>query len=227
MSDVADETEAGLLPGTVDDNADSADETVTLYNQQEGLMGRPPGIYLDEVEAKQQEDYAAMKEGREPNYETMGAGAGRPLVPVQMLAPTTPNTVSHLTDDFNVDEDGNLKIGATPFTTVTVPKDGDDEVEDTGVADQIHAEDEVRGTDTPVTTDSTSDMTTEQDQLNADQSAKDGSTPTFITPYDIAHMTPEQINGPTDPIPAEIVPDTPAPAPVVVPPVDPAESNGS
>ena len=61
-----------------------------LYNANDGLTGRTGGPYLDIEQAKQAEVNRAIAEDREPDFETMGAGAGIQLVTASHLI----NTVS-------------------------------------------------------------------------------------------------------------------------------------
>lgn len=61
-----------------------AKEERALYNKFQGQHGRTPGVYLDEVERRQLEDYRATIEGRDPDYEHLDIGYS-PLVPKEMV----------------------------------------------------------------------------------------------------------------------------------------------
>lgn len=61
-----------------------AQEERSLYNKFQGKHGRTPGVYLDEVERRQLEDYRAAIESREPDYEHLDIGYS-PIVPLDMV----------------------------------------------------------------------------------------------------------------------------------------------
>lgn len=61
-----------------------AKEERPLYNKFQGKHGRTPGVYLDEVERRQLEDYRATIEGRDPDYEHLDIGYS-PIVPLEMV----------------------------------------------------------------------------------------------------------------------------------------------
>lgn len=61
-----------------------ATEERPLFNKFQGKNGRTPGVYLDEVERRQLEDYRATIEGREPDYEHLDIGYS-PIVPESMV----------------------------------------------------------------------------------------------------------------------------------------------
>jgi hypothetical protein len=88
-------------------NADVQTEDVNFYNIHEGLTGRAPGFYLDDLERIGAEDRRAVIEDRDPDYENMGATAGSPLVPAGLL----PLPVQPMTDD---------QVGIEPFVTLPV-----------------------------------------------------------------------------------------------------------
>jgi hypothetical protein len=56
-----------------------ADDSVLLFNPNDGLTGRDGGPYLDEEEARIAEERRARVEKREPDYDTITATAGIPL----------------------------------------------------------------------------------------------------------------------------------------------------
>lgn len=73
-----------------------------LYNANDGLTGRPDGTYLDEVERRYAEDERARREGREPDYETMGGTAGTVYVTAaQLLATESVNNLPSTFDSAN------------------------------------------------------------------------------------------------------------------------------
>lgn len=56
-----------------------ADNSVNLFNPNDGLTGRDGGPYLDQEEARIAEERRARVEGREPDYDNPGVTAGIPL----------------------------------------------------------------------------------------------------------------------------------------------------
>lgn len=56
-----------------------ADDSVKLFNPNDGLTGRDGGPYLDQEEARIAEERRARVEGREPDYDNPGVTAGIPL----------------------------------------------------------------------------------------------------------------------------------------------------
>lgn len=53
-----------------------ADESVPLYNPNDGLTGRDGGPYLDQEEMRIAEERRAIVEGRKPDYKNPGPTAG-------------------------------------------------------------------------------------------------------------------------------------------------------
>lgn len=56
-----------------------------LFNAREGLEGRVPGTYLDDIERRDSEKLRAYREGREPNFDEFKPYVGDVLVPENQL----------------------------------------------------------------------------------------------------------------------------------------------
>lgn len=61
-----------------------AEQERALYNVFQGKQGRTQGVYLDELERRQLEDYRARIENREPDYTNLDIGYAQ-IVPESMV----------------------------------------------------------------------------------------------------------------------------------------------
>lgn len=75
------------------ENEASTEDTVHLYNVNDGVRGRDGGPYLDEVQARIAEDNRAYIEGREPNYDNLEPFVGVQLVTRDQLIQNYNNTL--------------------------------------------------------------------------------------------------------------------------------------
>jgi hypothetical protein len=103
-----------------------------LYDANKGLFGRKPGVYFDEQEARNAEDVRARREGRKPNYETMGGTAGTVYVTAAQLLsqesvnnqpstfPTSAADKESAVDGLVADDSNNLEVA---FEAPDVPED--------------------------------------------------------------------------------------------------------
>jgi hypothetical protein len=88
-----------------EDGADVTFKDVDFYNPN-AATGRPSGVYMDDEERKHAEDRRAVVEDREPDYKTMGATAGVPMVTSGEL-PLSPL-------GFEVEPDQTLTVAVDP-----------------------------------------------------------------------------------------------------------------
>lgn len=113
-----------------------------FFNPHAGLRGRPGGVYLDEEERREAELHRAAREKREPDFENLPAVAGTPLVTQPMLVDNSVNSNP---------ASSQVMAHQEPVTTLPVDYSEVPVDVDTGYAEQVNEEDNVRGTNTDVT----------------------------------------------------------------------------
>jgi hypothetical protein len=102
---------------------------VKLYNVQEGLHGRGPGMYSDREEQIAAEKRAALVEGREPDFDNLPPTAGTVLVTAeQLVAASTVNAPSYLDSQERADV-AQAMVDAAPVEHVAVVEIPDEEEE--------------------------------------------------------------------------------------------------
>jgi hypothetical protein len=100
---------------------------VKLYNVQEGLHGRGPGMYSDREEQIAAEKRAALVEGREPDFDNLPPTAGTVLVTAeQLVAASTVNAPSYLDSQERADV-AQAMVDAAPVEHVAVVEVPDEE----------------------------------------------------------------------------------------------------
>lgn len=97
-------------------NETAPNEDVDLYNVNEGVHGRTGGPYLDDVQARAEEDRRALIEGREPNYDDLQPFVGVQLVNKQRLIDGYNSTLIAGDDERKFEKDA--EIGAPVAATV-------------------------------------------------------------------------------------------------------------
>ena len=98
--------------------------TVKLYDQNEGLIKRSGGPYLDHIERVAAEKIRAAKEGREPDLENPPAVVGTPLVPFSKLVE---KDVQH---NHGISEDVEPNVESMDEYKVEVPETTPDETQE-------------------------------------------------------------------------------------------------
>lgn len=104
-------------------------EDVKLYNVNEGVHGRPPGIYLDDEEGRLAEVQRARQEGREPDFDNLQPHPGVQLVTAEQLVQGYNNTL--ISGDETKRFDGEISAPvAAEVSRVDLPEDEDDVSQD-------------------------------------------------------------------------------------------------
>ena len=104
-----------------------------LFNVHEGLTGRDGGPYMDDEERRLAEIRRAAVEGREPDFENMGAVAGTQLVPGAYL----------LDRQFNNSIPSQGKVDPVTNSVVAAAQRGDLNIKvDTHIEDEESSENE-------------------------------------------------------------------------------------
>lgn len=214
---------------------------IKFYNGQDTKEGRLPSSqgYLDELEALEAEKVRAVSEDREPDLEHPPATAGQPLVTANQLADTSQSTVASNVANL----DGTTDVAIEPTAILPVPNEPTGPVTppDVSTSQQVAAEDEIRGSDTPLS----GDMTTEQDAVNAadsvaatpwaDPSVAPGPVGNIAESPTAGNPAPEATESATEDNPETVpteVSETSTPG-ATIPPVNPnpeqpsPEANGS
>lgn len=98
---------------------ETKEETLTVYNRNDGVFGRDGGPYLDQEQERIEEARRAWVEGREPDFEHLPPGTGTQIVTGPQLIQDFNNTA--LAGQDKLQFEGGIKAPEKAIAVVSVP----------------------------------------------------------------------------------------------------------